>query len=213
MTETALPGKRTRSAGGLLLSWIVLIGTACTASTQTMNTNHTEFAFFGGGCFWCMEAEFQRIPGVISITSGYAGGHTENPTYEQVCTETTGHAEVTRIEFDPKLISYDKLLDWFWNAHDPTTLNRQGADEGAQYRSIILWTDETQKDAAEKSKAEAQKKFTSPIVTEIVPLKKFYPAEGYHQNYYNNHPSQPYCFAVIRPKVQKIEKELKQKAH
>ena len=213
MTGMEMPGKQKKSAGGFLLSWIVLIGTAGAAWAQTMNTNHTEFAFLGGGCFWCMEAEFQRIPGVISITSGYAGGHTENPTYEQVCTETTGHAEVTRIEFDTKVSSYEKLLDWFWDAHDPTTLNRQGADEGAQYRSIILYRDEAQKAAAEKSKAGAQKKFTSPIVTEIVPLKKFYEAEGHHQNYYNNNPDQPYCRAVIRPKVEKIEKELKQAAH
>ena len=213
MTELEMPGKQPWNAGGLLMSWILLIGLSVVARAQSMNTNHTQIAYLGGGCFWCMEAEFQRIPGVISITSGYSGGRTENPTYEQVCTETTGHAEVTKVEFDPKIISYEKLLDWFWDAHDPTTLNRQGADEGAQYRSIILYADETQKAAAEKSKAVAQKKFSSPIVTEIVPLKKFYPAEGYHQNYYNNHSSQPYCAAVIRPKVDKIEKELKQKAH
>ena len=178
-----------------------------------MNTNQTEFAVFGGGCFWCMEAVFQRIPGVKSVASGYAGGHTENPTYEQVCTGTTGHAEVTRIEFDPKVISYEKLVDYFWDAHDPTTLNRQGGDEGTQYRSIILYSDEAQKAAAGKSKAEALKKFKSPVVTGIVPLKKFYPAEGYHQDYYNNNSNAPYCRAVIRPKVEKIEKELKQVVH
>jgi peptide-methionine (S)-S-oxide reductase len=150
---------------------------------------------------------------VKSVASGYAGGHTENPTYEQVCTGTTGHAEVTRIEFDPKVISYEKLADYFWDAHDPTTLNRQGADEGTQYRSILLYSNEAQKAAAAKSMAEARKKFTSPIVTEIVPLKKFYPAEGYHQDYYNNNSNAPYCRAVIRPKVEKIEKELKQAPH
>ena len=201
--------KQTTFAAAVLLSWIALIGLSGAAWAQPMNTNHTQLAYLGGGCFWCMEAEFQRIPGVIAITSGYAGGHTENPTYEQVCTETTGHAEVTRIEFDPKIISYGKLLDWFWDAHDPTTLNRQGADEGAQYRSIILYADDTQKAAAEKSKDAAQTKFSSPIVTEIVPLKKFYAAEAYHQDYYNNHPGQPYCAVVIRPKVEKIEKKLK----
>ena len=200
-------------------AWLALVlafgfgGGMAAGKAQTMNTNPTEFVTFGGGCFWCMEAEFQRIPGVKSVTSGYAGGHTENPAYEQVCTGTTGHAEVTRIEFDPKIISYEKLLDYFWDAHDPTTLNRQGADEGTQYRSVILYSSEAQKARAEKSMAEARKKFKSPIVTEIVPLKKFYPAEGYHQNYYNQNSNAPYCRIVIRPKVEKIEKELKQTAH
>jgi peptide-methionine (S)-S-oxide reductase len=179
---------------------------------QQMNTNHTEFATLGGGCFWCVEAVYQRIPGVKSVTSGYAGGQIENPTYRQVCSGATGHAEVARIEFDPKIISYEKLLDYFWDAHDPTTLNRQGADEGTQYRSIILYRDAAQKASAEKSKAEAQKRFKSPIVTEIVPLNKFYPAEDYHQDYYNQNSNQPYCRAVIRPKVEKIEKKLKQAA-
>ena len=129
-----------------------------------MNTNKTEIADFGGGCFWCMEAVFERLPGVISVTSGFAGGTTENPTYPQVCTETTGHAEVTEIVFDPTKISYDKLLEVFWQAHDPTTLNRQGADEGTSYRSIILYRDEKQKLEAEKSKLEAQTNFKHPIV-------------------------------------------------
>lgn len=195
---------------GLLLAFGMVLAGAATGLAQGMNTNQTEVAVFGGGCFWCMEAEFQRIPGVISVTSGFAGGHTENPSYEQVCTGDTGHAEVTRIEFDPQKVSYEKLLHYFWDAHDPTTLNRQGADEGTQYRSIILYNSEAQKDAAIKSKTEAQKNFKSPIVTEIVPLKKFYQAENYHQNYYNNNPYAPYCQVVIRPKVQKFEKELKQ---
>ena len=199
-------------AGCGLLALGIWFGAVAGTTAQVMNTNSTEVAVFGGGCFWCMEAVFQRIPGVKSVTSGYAGGHTENPTYQQVCTDTTGHAEVTRIEFDPKVISYEKLLDFFWDAHDPTTLNRQGADEGTQYRSIVLYTDEAQKAVAEKSKAQAQRKFKSPIVTEIVPLKKFYRAEGYHQDYYNHNSSQPYCQVVIRPKVEKIEKELKQAA-
>jgi peptide-methionine (S)-S-oxide reductase len=178
------------------------------AQTNSMNTTHkTEIADFGGGCFWCMEAVFERLPGVVSVTSGFAGGTTENPTYQEVCTETTGHAEVTEIEFDPAKISYDKLLEVFWQAHDPTTLNRQGADEGTSYRSIILYRDEKQKLLAEKSKLAAQQDFKHPIVTEIVPLKKFYKAEGYHQEYYDNNSNAPYCQAVIAPKLEKLEKK------
>lgn len=207
-----LRGRKDRTGCRLLLIGLLSAGVAA-GRAQSVNTNHTEFAYWGGGCFWCMEAVFQRIPGVKSVTSGYAGGHTENPTYEQVCTGSTGHAEVTRIEFDPKVISYEKLLEYFWDAHDPTTLNRQGADEGTQYRSTILYTSEAQRAEAEKSRADAGKKFTSPIVTEIAPLKHFYPAEGYHQDYYNHNANQRYCRVVIRPKVEKIEKELKQAAH
>ena len=175
--------------------------------TNSMNTNKTELATLGGGCFWCMEAVFERLPGVISITSGFAGGTTENPTYQQVCTETTGHAEVTEIIFDPAKISYSKLLEVFWQAHDPTTLNRQGADEGTSYRSIILYRDEKQKLEAEKSKLEAQTNFKHPIVTEIVPLKKFYKAEDYHQQYFDNNSNAPYCQVVIAPKLEKLEKK------
>ena len=181
---------------------------AATALSQTMNTNHSETATFGGGCFWCMEAEFQRIPGVKHVTSGFAGGQTENPSYHDVCTGSTGHAEVTQIEYDPQKISYEKLLDYFWDAHDPTTLNRQGADTGTQYRSIILYSNDEQKRIAEKSRAEAQKNFQSPIVTEIVPLTKFYKGEEYHQDYYRNNSNAPYCRAVIRPKVEKFEKKM-----
>ena len=180
---------------------------ALAQSAKSMNTNKTEIADFGGGCFWCMEAVFERLPGVISVTSGFAGGTTENPTYEQVCTETTGHAEVTEIEFDPTKISYDKLLEVFWQAHDPTTLNRQGADEGTSYRSIILYRDEKQKLEAEKSKLAAQADFKNPIVTEIVPLKKFYKAEDYHQEYYDNNSNAPYCQVVIAPKLEKLEQK------
>src|ERR1017187_23024 len=176
-----------------------------TMNPPESNTNQTEIADLGGGCFWCMEAVFERLPGVISVTSGFAGGTTENPTYREVCTETTGHAEVTEIEFDPAKISYAKLLDVFWQAHDPTTLNRQGADEGTSYRSIILYRDEKQKMLAEKSKLEAQKDFRNPIVTEIAPLKKFYKAEDYHQQYYDNNSSQGYCQVVIAPKLAKLE--------
>jgi peptide-methionine (S)-S-oxide reductase len=175
--------------------------------TNSMSTNKIEIAAFGGGCFWCMEAVFERLPGVISVTSGFAGGTTGNPTYQQVCTETTGHAEVTEIAFDPAKISYDKLLEVFWQAHDPTTLNRQGADKGTSYRSIILYRDEKQKLEAEKSKLAAQANFKHPIVTEIVPLKKFYKAEDYHQQYFDNNSSAPYCQAVIAPKLEKLEKK------
>jgi len=201
--------KMTNRANSLLVAAALAWSGAATAFSQNMNTNHTEVAVLAGGCFWCMEAEFQRIPGVVSVTSGFSGGTTPNPTYEEVCTGATGHAEATRIEFDPKKISYEKLLDYFWDAHDPTTLNRQGADVGTQYRSVIFYNSEAQKAAAEKSKAEAQKRFKSPIVTQIVPLTHFYKAEDYHQNYYNTHQSAPYCEVVIRPKVDKLEKKLK----
>jgi peptide-methionine (S)-S-oxide reductase len=174
---------------------------------KPMNTNQTEIADLGGGCFWCMEAVFERLPGVISVTSGFAGGTTENPTYEQVCTETTGHAETTEIVFDPAKISYNQLLDVYWQAHDPTTLNRQGADTGTSYRSIILYRGEKQKLEAEKSKLAAQQNFHNPIVTEIVPLTKFYPAEDYHQKYYDNNSNAPYCQVVITPKLDKLEKK------
>jgi peptide-methionine (S)-S-oxide reductase len=195
----------------LLPAIVALNFTAVAGSTtdamNTIETNKIEIADLGGGCFWCMEAVFERLPGVVSVTSGFAGGHAPNPTYEQVCTETTGHAEVTQIEFDPAKISYAKLLDVFWQAHDPTTFNRQGADEGTSYRSIILYRDEHQKLTAEKSRAAAQTNFKHPIVTEIVPLTKFYKAENYHQEYYDNNASAPYCHVVIAPKLHKLEKE------
>jgi peptide-methionine (S)-S-oxide reductase len=177
---------------------------------MTTETNKTQLATLGGGCFWCLEATFELLPGVKSVVSGYAGGQKEDPTYEEVCTKTTGHAEVVQIEYDPKTISYEKLLETFWEVHDPTTPNRQGNDVGPQYRSIILYHDDTQKKVAEKSKAEAQESLTRPIVTEIVPLKKFYQAEGYHQDYFRKNPNQAYCQVVIRPKVNKLEKKLKQ---
>jgi peptide-methionine (S)-S-oxide reductase len=203
---------KNQTRSGALVIALFMAGLA-TGFSQSMNTTQTELATFGGGCFWCMEAEFQRIPGVKSVTSGFAGGRTENPTYEQVCTGTTDHAEVTQIAFDPQKVSYAKLLDYFWDAHDPTTLNRQGADEGTQYRSIILYSSEAQKEAAEKSKTEAQKRFKSPIVTQIVPLKKFYKAEDYHQDYYNNNSNAPYCQVVIKPKLKKFEEKLKEEKH
>lgn len=163
---------------------------------------------FGGGCFWCLEAVFQRLVGVKHVASGYAGGSVPNPTYKQVCTGETGHAEVVQLEFDPQQISYAKLLDVFWAAHDPTTLNRQGADVGTQYRSVIYYENDEQKAAAEKSLAAAQPEFKDKIVTEIAPLKTFYKAEDYHQNYYNENAQQnPYCQVVIRPKLQKLLKK------
>ncbi len=198
---------RMKPALCILAVFAALNFTALAQSTNTMNPNKTELATFGGGCFWCMEAVFERLPGVKSVTSGFAGGHTTNPTYEQVCRSDTGHAEVTQIEFDTAKISYEKLLDVFWQAHDPTTLNRQGADEGTQYRSVIFYHGEAQKLAAEKSKAGAQKYFKHPIVTEIAPFTKFYPAENYHQAYYDNNSNAPYCRVVIAPKLEKLEKE------
>ncbi len=165
-----------------------------------------ERAVIGGGCFWCLEAVFERLDGVKDVVSGYAGGRTENPTYEQVCSHTTGHAEVVQIDFDPKKISYAKLLDVYWHAHDPTTLNRQGHDVGDSYRSIILYTSDAQKAVAEKSKSEEQKNWKDPIVTQLEPLKIFYKAEVSHQDYYRlNGNKNPYCQAVIRPKVEKLE--------
>ncbi len=165
----------------------------------------TEKATLGGGCFWCVEAAYERLPGVLSVTSGYAGGQTENPTYEQIGTGKTGHAEVVQIEYDPGKISYQKIIDLFWDAHDPTTLNRQGADVGTQYRSIILTANDEEKTIAEASKSRAQAGFSSPIVTEIVPLEKFYPAEDYHQDFYRENPMHPYNLAVTRPKVKKFQ--------
>ena len=165
-----------------------------------------ETAAFGTGCFWCSQAVFERVDGVWSATCGYMGGTVANPTYEQVCTDLTGHAEVVQLKYDPKVISYDQLLDWFWRMHDPTTLNRQGADSGTQYRSVIFYYSDAQKTAAEKSKAEAQKRFSSPIVTQIVAAASFpfYSAEAYHQEYFNNHASQGYCQLVIAPKLDKL---------
>ncbi len=178
------------------------------STPATASPGETQRITFGGGCFWCIEAVFQRLDGVKSVASGYAGGTVANPTYKQVCTGETGHAEVVQIEFDPAKISFGKLLEVFWAAHDPTTLNRQGHDSGTQYRSAIFYENEEQKAAAEKSKAEAKGEFKDPIVTEIAPLTVFYKAEDYHQNYYNdNAGSNPYCSAVIRPKLQKLLKK------
>ncbi len=166
-----------------------------------------EVATFGAGCFWCVEAVFENLDGVRDVESGYMGGHVANPSYRLVCTGTTGHAEVTQIYFDPEVIRFETLLDWFWRAHNPTTLNRQGADTGTQYRSAIFYNSEAQRLAAEASKAAAQKDFDEPIVTEITPASEFYPAENYHQDYYRLNKSAPYCQMVIRPKLKKLDLE------
>ena len=168
-----------------------------------------ERAVVGGGCFWCVEAVYQTVPGVLAVRSGYAGGDVPNPSYEQVSSGRTGHAEVVQIEYDTRQISYEKIIDLFWKAHDPTTLNRQGPDTGPQYRSIILYEDEAQRAIAEKSKKAAQADFKDPIVTEIVPLKEFYPAEKYHQDFYQKNPDYPYSRATIAPKLEKFEKSAK----
>ena len=173
-------------------------------SQQKNTMNHLEKATFGAGCFWCVEAVFERQEGVTSVVSGYAGGERPNPTYEQVCSGATGHAEVAQITFDPSKVSYEQLLELFWTAHDPTTLNRQGNDVGDQYRSAIFYHDETQKALAEKSKKAAQSHFKDSIVTEISPLTQFYPAENYHQDYYRNNADAPYCRFVIKPKLEKL---------
>jgi peptide-methionine (S)-S-oxide reductase len=174
----------------------------------------TETATFANGCFWCTEAIFEQLEGVISATSGYTGGHTKNPTYKQVCTGETGHAECLQIVYDPAKITFDELLEVFWETHDPTTLNRQGNDIGTQYRSGIFYHNEEQKQKAEKYKAELNKSgaFDNPIVTEITPFTVFYPAENYHQEYFeNNENNNPYCRVVIRPKVDKFRKVFKDK--
>jgi peptide-methionine (S)-S-oxide reductase len=166
-------------------------------------------AMFGAGCFWCSEAVFQLTPGVLSVVSGYAGGSTKNPTYKEVCTGNTGHAEVVRVEFDPKRLAYPQLLDLFWGMHDPTTLNQQGADQGTQYRSVIFYFSPEQKTQAEASRQalSASGKLSRPIVTEISPAPAFYPAEDYHRDYYNQNRSAPYCRFVIEPKIMKLKKK------
>jgi peptide-methionine (S)-S-oxide reductase len=187
-----------------LLLFTVIVSIPVLAFSQKTGQTHMEKATFGAGCFWCVEAVFQRLDGVQSVMPGYAGGHTVDPTYDHVCTGTTGHAEVAQITFDPAKISYAKLLETFWEAHDPTTLNRQGADAGTQYRSVIFVHSPQQRATAEASRAAAQKQFDDPIVTEIVDLDKFYPAEHYHQDYYRRNPEAPYCRFVIKPKLKKL---------
>jgi peptide-methionine (S)-S-oxide reductase len=186
---------------------------AAAPAASTGHTLKTDTATFGTGCFWCTEAVFQELEGVLKVTSGYGGGHVANPSYEQVCEKNTGHAEVVQIIYDPTKISYDELLEVFWQTHDPTTLNRQGNDIGPQYRSVVFYHGEEQHKKAEKYKTELNKSgaFNNPIVTAVEPYKNFYSAEKYHQDYYNSNGSAPYCYYVIRPKLEKFEKVFKSK--
>ncbi len=174
-----------------------------------METKNLETATLGAGCFWCVEAVFDDLKGVESVESGYSGGHTENPTYQQVCSETTGHAEVAQINFDPNEISFKEVLQVFFAVHDPTTLNRQGNDVGSSYRSAIFYHDENQKRIAEETvkEVEAEGVYDNPIVTEVAPFDNFYIAENYHQEYFANNPNQPYCAAVVAPKVAKFRQK------
>jgi peptide-methionine (S)-S-oxide reductase len=195
--------------------------TGCNAATNSKNSTmskeenaiNTDTATFGAGCFWCTEAVYTQLRGVISVTSGYSGGEIKNPSYRDVCTGTTGHAEVTQIVYDPSIISFSELLEVFWTMHDPTTLNRQGADIGTQYRSVIFYHSEEQhKIAADyKQRLNREKAFNNPVITEISPAQKFYKAEDYHQDYLENNPNQPYCRLVVLPKVDKIRKIFKEK--
>ena len=182
---------------------------------NNQSTENTELALatFGNGCFWCTEAIFQRLKGVTKVVSGYSGGKVKNPTYKEVCTGLTGHAEAIQITYDPKVISYTELLEVFWQTHDPTTLNRQGADVGTQYRSVIFYHNDEQKKLAEtyKKRLTESGAFDDPIVTEISPYTEYYPAEDYHQNYYNLNGSAPYCSYVIQPKIDKFKKVFKAK--
>lgn len=171
-----------------------------------LESSPMEQATLGGGCFWCLEAVYQMVEGVESVTSGYAAGRTKNPDYRSVCSGTTGHAEVIQISFDPKIISYPEILEVFWISHDPTTLNRQGNDIGTQYRSVILYHSKEQKVQAEESIRKTEERFLDPIITQVEELKEFYPAENYHQNYFRTNPEQSYCHYVIKPKIEKYLK-------
>ena len=181
---------------------------AQTTNKKIMN-DEMQVATLGSGCFWCTEAFFLKLKGVESVESGYSGGKVKNPTYREICTGMIGHAEVVQVKFNPKEISYEDILEVFWNTHDPTTLNKQGADEGTQYRSVVFYHNDDQKKVAEQYKIQLDKSgtFKNPIVTEITPLSIFYPAEDYHQNYYALNPNQGYCQYVIRPKVEKFNKQ------
>jgi peptide-methionine (S)-S-oxide reductase len=181
-----------------------LVSLLLLAMTTLPQAAKADSIVLGGGCFWCLDASYKLLPGITHITCGYAGGTVSNPTYEQVCTEETGHAEVVKVDFDPAKVSLERVLAYFWDVHDPTQVGGQGDDMGSSYRSIILYADPAQKAAAEKSRAEAQKAYKDPITTEIVPLKVFWPAEDYHQDYFAKNPDQGYCRAVIKPKVRKL---------
>lgn len=198
----------------LYFSLLILSTTNVFAQTPANNEGDKmkekeEVSTLGGGCFWCVEAVFDSIKGVNEVISGYTGGKNPNPTYEEVSSGSSGHAEVVQVKFNPELISYAEILNIFFHTHDPTTLNQQGADRGTQYRSVIYYHDEKQKEIATKviAKITENKLWSKPIVTEISPLQNFYPAEDYHQNYYKNNSAKPYCSLVIGPKIQKLKKE------
>lgn len=200
-----------KQIAGILLTCLIWACIQTTTNSKIMENqpmNKLDTAYFGAGCFWCIHAIFQDFKGVIQVESGYANGETENPSYKEVCTGMTGHAEVVEVVFDPEKISYSTLCEIFWHAHDPTTLNRQGADIGTQYRSGVYFTNETQQQIALEvlQKIKTEKVWDDPIVTEIVPLKKYFSAENYHQDYFRLNPEQGYCSAVIAPKVSKIRK-------
>jgi peptide-methionine (S)-S-oxide reductase len=201
-----MPRKYTSALLCLFLLWL-------TASAQNKVNNTTQTVTFGMGCYWCSEAIFTRIKGVTKVESGFSGGTVKNPTYQQVCTGKTGHAEVVQVTFNPQIISFASLLEIFWKMHDPTTLNRQGDDVGTQYRSVIFYHNNKQKQEAEKYKAELNmaKAYPKPVITQIAPFSAFYKAEDFHQNYFANNGQKPYCRLVILPKVEKLEKVFKDK--
>ena len=190
----------------LLLYFLSIISGITMIGTEKKNKQIFEQATFGAGCFWCVEAIFECLDGVLDVRAGYTGGHTENPTYEDVCSGETGHVEVIQLDFNPKIISFKQILDIFWKAHDPTTVNRQGADIGSQYRSAVFFHSNQQREIAEKSMkaADHSKLYENPIVTEITSLATFYPAEEYHQDYYHRNTNAPYCQVVIQPKLKKL---------
>lgn len=192
--------KRLTLFATLALSVMLALASPMSAKNETL--------VLGGGCFWCTEAAYELLPGVKAVVSGYAGGKEPNPTYEQICAHATGHAEVIQIEYDPAVVTIERLLEYFWQVHNPTQVGGQGNDHGPQYRSTIMYANEAQKAAAEKSRAAAAKVFRDPITTEIVPLLKFWPAEDYHQDYFRKNPNAGYCSYVIAPKIRKLEHAL-----
>jgi peptide-methionine (S)-S-oxide reductase len=193
------------------MSRVLLLSTFALLFAMNPVSAKTESLVVGGGCFWCTDAAYKLLPGVQRVTCGYAGGDEPSPTYEQVCAHATGHAEVIKIEYDPAVVSLDRLLEYFWQVHNPTQVGGQGNDHGPQYRSIILYANEAQRVTAEQSRDAARNVFRDPITTEIVPLKKFWPAEDYHQDYFANHPDAGYCSYVIAPKIKKLEHALAEK--
>ena len=191
-----------------LLNLTAAVLLSMTSAHASASTAKLESLVVGGGCFWCTEAAYELLPGVKNVVSGYAGGHVANPTYEQISTKKTGHAEVIRIDYNPAEVSLERLLEFFWQVHNPTQVGGQGNDIGPQYRSIILFANDAQRAAAEKSRAKAAAEFRDPITTEIVALERFWEAEAYHQDYFRRNPNQGYCAYVIAPKISKLRKEL-----